>query len=109
MGIVNIEYRKINRGTRLKSTKTIEEIRKMVASNDRSIKVARYGKLWYAAIYRNAIKIAMVEIKNGVTEQQIREGLRNEILLGSFDSELINSHEELYRRKLENRKARKIV
>ncbi len=110
MGNVNIEYRKIDRDTRLKSTKIIEEIRKTVANNDRSVKVARYGKLWYAAVYRNGLKVALVEIQNsGITEKQIREALYSEILLGKFDEELMKTHEELYNKKLEKRKAKALA
>ncbi len=106
---INFEYKKVNRDIRLKSAKTIEEIRKMVANNDRSIKVTRDIKVWYAALYRNGIKVAVVEVQNGMTEHQIREGIRSEVLLGSFDPELLGTHDELYRRKLEKRKAKALA
>jgi len=83
--------------------RTIEQIRQTVASRDRNFRVSRYQGKVRAAIYRNGVKVAVVEFEGEVSEEEVVEKLKEEVLKGTFDRQLT----EVYRKVMEERKARK--
>ena len=84
--------------------RTIEEIRQTVAQRDRNFKISKYEDKYRVAIYRNGIKVAVVEIEEeGITEDEILNNIKEEILKGTFDEQLT----KVYRQVLEERKKKR--
>ena len=86
-------------------TKSTEEMREMVASNDKGIKISRYKDVWRVALYRNTIKVAAIQIDGDLAQEAVREGVKQEIRNGSFDKELTEEYAKIY----QARKAKKRV
>ena len=83
--------------------RTIEQIRETVAARDRNFRVSRYKGRIRAAIYRNGVKVAVVEFEEEMSEDEVVEKLKEEVLKGTFDRQLT----EVYRKVMEERKARR--
>ena len=78
--------------------KSIEEIRKDIVSDDNSIKVVNRGGMTYITIYRNFIKVAILEpdeILMQLSEDGIKDKIKDEVLKGTFDYQLIEEYKNI--------------
>ena len=64
---------------------------------------SRYRGKIRAAIYRNGVKVAVVEFEGEISEEEVVKKLKEEVLKGTFDRQLT----EVYRKVMEERKARR--
>jgi len=92
--------------------KTIEEIRTAVASNDKNIKVSSYEGKTRASIYRNYVKVLVVEIsgqeeaqQEEYSPQEVRAYIKAQILAGAFDQQLTDGYREANRMNARKRRA----
>ena len=86
--------------------KTIEGIRESVVKNKNNIRISQYENNKRVGIYRSGIKVAVVEIKESLSDDKIFEGMKEEILKGTFDHEIRDVYREMYQQRVEKRKAK---
>jgi hypothetical protein len=96
-----MEYKVLDRDASISlrgKKKTVEEIRETVARNERNIRIGTYYGKRRAGIYRNGIKVVVLEIEDKtLAPERIREELKQEILNGMFDEQLTILYGELLR------------
>lgn len=108
-----MRYEKFNHNTQIgrgpgPGPKPIQNIREAVVSNNNSIHVRWYKGALRAAIYRNAVKVGVIEVTdNDLTEEQVREEIKKEILGGAFDNELTDIYNRKVRERYHRLKAKK--
>lgn len=107
MEVFRVEFRILDRDEPISEKgrkRTIEEIRETVAGRDKNFKVSEYQGKVRVAIYRNGVKVAVVEFEGDVDEKEAVKRLKEEVLKGTFDRQLT----EVYRKVMEERK-RKVI
>jgi hypothetical protein len=82
----------LDREARIRTPMPIEMVRRSVVEQPGSIKLGTYYNKKRAAIYRGHVKVATVEMHfdadENLSDVQIREVLKTQILRGTFDKEL---------------------
>lgn len=87
--------------------KPIEGIRKTVVDNDRNFRIGTYEGHKRVAVYRNAIKVAVVQVEEDLSDEQILRDIKSEILAGTFDRQITEVYQKLYRARQNRKKAKK--
>jgi len=89
-------------------SRDIEDIRELVAKNEKGIKIAEYGNVKRVSIYRNTIKVAVVEVGKDLSDKYIREEIKKEILKGTFDKAITVTYTEIYGARAKQRREKKL-
>jgi len=82
--------------------KSAEEARKIAR-----IKTGVFRGKKRVGIYRNGKKVAVLEIKDDVGDEEIQSVIKSEIAEGKFDRELVDVYRDTYRQQREKRRARR--
>ena len=92
-----------------KQKKSIEDVRESVASKEKNIRVIYRDDRRYVTLYRNDIKVASIEITENeeLGKEQIRQGIKQELLIGTFDKYIFDEYRRINRERARERVKKK--